>query len=164
MTTPLHDEEHDDATLCALAVGGDHEALERLVRRHQRFVFNLALRLVLSPVDAEDLAQEALVRVVTRLHQFRGDSAFRTWMYRIVMRCFLDGARRSMEHAIVSFDDYGRELDAVPMTHGPHDPELGYLVQEARILARKDKPFAPQGAMTPAPEQPTTPSEEASDE
>ena len=60
------------------------QAFESLVVKHQQFVFNLALRAVGDPREAEDLAQESFVRAWLALPNFRGQAQFRTWLYRIV--------------------------------------------------------------------------------
>ncbi len=126
-----------DALLCEQAVGGDAQALAELVRRHQRWIYNLSLRLVLSPADAEDLSQEALVRIVTRLAQFQGRASFATWAYRIVVNCFLDGKRRKMEQAVRSFEAYGQELDSLalePLVLPPwQEPERQVMVEDAKV-------------------------------
>ena len=69
------------------------------MRRHQDPAFRVALRMLGSKVDAEDAAQEALVHAWRRLATFRGESAFSTWLYRIVInRCLnVRAARRPME-------------------------------------------------------------------
>ena len=69
---------------------------------------------MLSPADA-DVAQEALLRVITRIGQYEGRSSFRTWAYRIVMNCFLDAKRGRLEGVITSFRGYGEELDKLPL-------------------------------------------------
>lgn len=129
--------EPTDEELCERAAAGSREALADLVRRHQRWIYNVALRLVLSPADADDLAQEALVKIVTRLAQFAGRSRFRTWAYRIVVNCFLDGKKRPLEQAITTFAAYGDELDKLPLAplerSGGSDPEQALLVEEARV-------------------------------
>ncbi|MBL8046944.1 MAG: sigma-70 family RNA polymerase sigma factor [Anaerolineales bacterium] len=66
------------------ALTGDVEAFGRLVNEHQRFVYNLALRALGQPQDAEDVAQEAFVRAWLGLPNFRGQARFSTWLYRIV--------------------------------------------------------------------------------
>jgi RNA polymerase sigma-70 factor (ECF subfamily) len=73
-----------DAGLVARAQGGDLAAFEQLVRRHQRYVFNLAYRVLGDYVEAEDVAQEAFVRAWRGLTGFRGQARFTTWLYRIV--------------------------------------------------------------------------------
>jgi RNA polymerase sigma factor (sigma-70 family) len=79
-------------------VGGDRGALEGILRALERPFLNLALRMMLSPQDAEDAAQECLVRVATRLAQFDGKSRFSTWAWRVAVNRILDlrgGAARS---------------------------------------------------------------------
>ena len=125
-----------DAELARIAANGDRDALEHLVRRHQRWIYNLALRFMLNPDDAADLAQEAMIRIVTRIGQFQGRSSFRTWAYRIVANCFSDAKRGRMEHAITSFDAYGAELDALPLQNldlpDAYEPERALIVEEAK--------------------------------
>jgi RNA polymerase sigma-70 factor, ECF subfamily len=78
---------------------GDHEAFAALVSEHQRYVYNLALRVLKNEEEALDLAQEAFVRAWTALPNFRGQSQFRTWLYRIVTNlCYnrLPNLRRSL--------------------------------------------------------------------
>jgi RNA polymerase sigma factor (sigma-70 family) len=80
------------------AVDGDQAALEGILRRLERPFFNLALRMMLLPQDAEDAAQECLVRVATRLAQFDGRARFSTWAWRVAVSRILDlrdGAARS---------------------------------------------------------------------
>jgi len=126
-----------DSALCQQAGAGSKTALNDLLRRHQRWFYNVALRLVLSPAEAEELAQEAMMRVVTRLSSFEGRSTFRTWAYRILYNCFVDETRkRKLESAITGFAAYGRELDALParpLPAGPLPVELPTLVQEAQV-------------------------------
>ena len=73
----------DDAALVALAQAGDGAAYGELVSRHGPAVYNQALRVLNSPQEAEDIAQEAFVRGWQALPGFRGDAAFSTWLYRI---------------------------------------------------------------------------------
>ena len=78
---------------------GDQEAFAALVTEHQRYVYNLALRVLKSEEEALDLAQETFVRAWTALPNFRGQSQFRTWLYRIVTNlCYnrLPYLRRSL--------------------------------------------------------------------
>ena len=78
---------------------GDQEAFAALVTEHQRYVYNLALRVLKNEEEALDLAQETFVRAWTALPNFRGQSQFRTWLYRIVTNlCYnrLPNLRRSL--------------------------------------------------------------------
>jgi DNA-directed RNA polymerase specialized sigma24 family protein len=74
-----------DEQLVSLAQGGDRRALEQLVARHGPWIFNVAARMVWRRDDAADVTQEVLVKAITKLSTFRGESAFRTWLYRIVV-------------------------------------------------------------------------------
>lgn len=88
-----------EPTLIQRAQKGSHEAFAALVEEHQRYVYNLALRVVKDENEALDLTQETLVRAWTALPNFRGQSQFRTWLYRIVTNlCYnrLPNLRRSL--------------------------------------------------------------------
>ena len=73
---------------------GDVEAFRELVDLHRDRAYGLALRIVRVPADAEEVAQDAFVRVWRALPRFRGDAAFATWLYRIVLRLAIDRATR----------------------------------------------------------------------
>jgi RNA polymerase sigma-70 factor, ECF subfamily len=74
-----------DRELVDRARDGNQEAFADLVRRYQVRVFNLARVSTRNDADAEDVAQEIFIRVHRGLRSFRGDSAFRTWLYRIAV-------------------------------------------------------------------------------
>jgi RNA polymerase sigma-70 factor (ECF subfamily) len=89
----------DEGTLIRRAKGGDTEAFGVLVSAHQQFVYNLILRTLGDPHEAEDLSQEAFVRAWLALPNFRQQSQFRTWLYRIATNlCYnrLPRLRRDM--------------------------------------------------------------------
>jgi RNA polymerase sigma-70 factor, ECF subfamily len=75
----------DDADLVRAAAGGDRQAFDELVRRHQRAIVNLARAMTGGSPDAEDLAQDAFIRAWKGLARFRGDSTFRTWLHGIAL-------------------------------------------------------------------------------
>lgn len=134
---PVEDHDREDRLLVARAREGDAAALETLVRRHQAFVFNLAVRMLYCPQDAEDATQEILIKLVTKLASFQGLSRFRTWLYRIATNHLLNMKRGRMERQAMTFSDYGRGLDETPELDLP-DPrqvpvEVRLLVEEARI-------------------------------
>jgi Sigma-70 region 2 len=64
----------EDCALVARARGGDRDALEGLVRRHQSWIYNIAVRMLYHPQDAEDATQEILIKALTRLSSFEGRS------------------------------------------------------------------------------------------
>jgi RNA polymerase sigma factor (sigma-70 family) len=126
-----------DEELVSKAQAGDKDALENLVRRHQPWVFNIAIRMAWSRETAEDATQEILIKVVTKLSTFRGQSRFRTWLYRIAVNHLLNVRKSEFEMNSITFSDMGRALDETPDFDLP-DPksvpvELPLLVEEARI-------------------------------
>ena len=81
--------EVDDRILVAVAQTGDLDAFEMLVRRYQASVYRIALRMLGSSADADDVTQDTFLRAWRSLGRFRGDSTFATWLYRIATRrCF----------------------------------------------------------------------------
>jgi RNA polymerase sigma factor (sigma-70 family) len=127
--------EAEDKLLINNVLGGSKTALEHLLKRHYNFIYNVALRYVLSPDDAQDLTQEVIIKVITKLSQFNQQSEFRTWLYRIVFNHFLNSKRRQMEYAVVSFDEYGKALDSIPNTELSDSQlhELKDKVEDAKI-------------------------------
>jgi RNA polymerase sigma-70 factor (ECF subfamily) len=89
----------EDRALVKQAQQGDQEAFAKLVTRHQRYIYNLAYRLLRDPNEAEDLAQEAFLRAWRGLANFRREAKFTTWLYRIVTNlCYnrLNSLRRQL--------------------------------------------------------------------
>jgi DNA-directed RNA polymerase specialized sigma24 family protein len=78
--TEVAGDDHENVELVRRAKNGDRDALERLVLRHQAWIYNLAVRMVFQPQDAEEVTQEVLIKAVTRLSTFQGESKFRTWL------------------------------------------------------------------------------------
>lgn len=74
-----------DAELVARVQRGDKRAFDLLVLKYQRKVIRLLSRMIRNPGDVEDVAQEAFIKAYRALPQFRGDSAFYTWLYRIAI-------------------------------------------------------------------------------
>src|SRR5262249_21697555 len=127
----------EDRALVARARSGSREALEELVRRHQGWIYNLAVRMLYHPQDAEDATQEILITAVTRLSSFEGRSNFRTGPYRLVVNHVLNMKRGRIEQEILGFHVYGEALDTTPDLESP-DPstvpaEVHLVVTEVMI-------------------------------
>src|SRR6266404_7375555 len=100
INNPLVDQfptDHEDQDLVMRARSGDRQALEELIQRHQGWIYNIAVRMLYHPQDAEDASQEILIKVLTRLSSFEGRSSFRTWLYRIVVNHVLNMKRGQVE-------------------------------------------------------------------
>lgn len=127
----------EDRVLVARIKSGDRNALEDLVRRHQAWIYNIAVRMLYHPQDAEDATQEILIKAVTRLSAFEGRSAFRTWLYRIVVNHVLNTRRGRLEPQALTFGCYGHGLDQTPDSDTPDQTsvpvDVRLLVDEARI-------------------------------
>jgi len=86
-----------DAELVARVQGGDKRAFDLLVLKYQRKIMRLLARMIRNPADVEEVAQETFIRAYRSLPQFRGDSAFYSWLYRIALntaRNWLAAARQ----------------------------------------------------------------------
>lgn len=97
-----------------LAQQGDAAAFESLYRLHSRRVYSLCLRMVRDPSEAEDLTQEAFMQVFRKIHTFRGESAFSSWLYRLTANIVLMRLRKkklnatSLDEAFTSKDSHDR--------------------------------------------------------
>ncbi|MEJ0090581.1 MAG: RNA polymerase sigma factor [Limisphaerales bacterium] len=125
-----------DESLVTRARGGDMDALDVLVRRHQSWVFNLALHMVWRRTVAEDATQEILIKAVTKLNTFAGQSAFRTWLYRIAVNHLLNVRKSEMEEQKMTFTDMGGSLDGV---RDEELPDEWALPVEAKVLVEEAK-------------------------
>ncbi len=126
--------ELSDRKLAAAAAGGDREALEILVERHQPWIYNLAFRMVLAPEEASDVTQDVLVKVLTKLSSYDPEKgAFRTWLYRIVANHVLNMKTRGHEAHITGFDSYYDFVDQVPDQNPGDAPEMELMAQDLKI-------------------------------
>src|SRR6266852_6043148 len=130
------DADTSDVALVDQAKSGDRGALEKLVLRHQAWIYNIAVRMVFHPQDAEEVTQEVLVKVITKLSTFKGESKFRTWLYRITANHVLNMKRRSAETQELTFARYGAAIENTPDLELP-DPktvpvDAPLLVEEAK--------------------------------
>ncbi len=99
----------DTDKLVREAVAGHQYALEKLIEQIKMPVYNLALRMLQHPQDAEDMAQEILIKIVTHLSSFRGESAFTTWVYRLATNHLLNEQRKNRRQPL-SFERLGEAL------------------------------------------------------
>jgi RNA polymerase sigma-70 factor, ECF subfamily len=88
-----------DSTDVALAAGGDRQAFERLYRTHANRVFSLCARMSGSRARGEELTQDVFVRTWEKLPQFRGESAFSTWLHRLAVNVVLNARKTEGKQA-----------------------------------------------------------------
>ena len=93
------------------AKAGDMAAFEELIESYQRKIFNIALRIVGNYDDANDLAQEVLIRIFKSIRSFKEQSSFSTWIYRITTNVCLDDIRKRKNRKVISLDEEIRVED-----------------------------------------------------
>lgn len=93
------------------ATAGDKKALETLVADMQDMVFNLSLRMLGTFADAEDAVQDILLKMITHLSSFKGDSSFTTWVFRIAVNHLKNYKKHMFAHYPLSFEYYGDDIE-----------------------------------------------------
>jgi len=128
----------DDSRLIREAQQGDTSAFEELVRQYDRSVLRLAIHLMGSLEDAQDIYQEAFLRAYTNLNSFRFECSFYTWMYRIVTNLCLDHLRKRSSRArdlTTTITPDGEEealVDRMPDHSASANPERSAMGREVR--------------------------------
>ena len=119
-----------DRDLAVRASGGDAGAFRRLVGEHSGLVYRVALR-ILGPQDAQDASQETWIRAWKNIENFRGDSAFSTWLYRITVNTCLSWRRKESRRKEREFGGDGLPFLPEPRG-GDADPEAAALNTQQR--------------------------------
>jgi len=94
----------DDQVLIERSQKGDRGALDSLIRKHERRAYQYAFRLTSNSEEAADVVADAFVRVYSALQNFKGQSAFTTWLYRILTNCYLDLRKKEKSRQTSSLD------------------------------------------------------------
>ena len=112
---------------------GDEEAFRALFESHKDKIYSIALRYSGDPATAMDIAQETFLKLLSSLQQFRGDSSFDSWLYRLVVNCCLDHHRRRRRFLPLMDDVLEEALDVfrAPRESALHD--LLRQEQEERV-------------------------------
>lgn len=122
-----------EAALVQRCAARDEDACAELVSEHQRMVYQLSLNLLGDHNEALDLSQEVFLRVFRTIHSFRGQSALRTWIYRIVVNQARNRQRwwrRRHKSQQVSLDEHLRDHGDFPAPDASDSPD--------RLLGRKE--------------------------
>src|SRR5215471_7731684 len=139
----------DGTSLIRAVQSGEKDAFEQLVRAYDHSVLRLAVNLLGSQEDAQDVYQEAFLRVYKNIHAFRFDCSFHTWLYRIVTNICLDHLRKKKvrkEEATVVDTAEGPvdRMDAFEEGSAHADPERN--LQNVRLSQRIETAL---GELTP---------------
>jgi RNA polymerase sigma-70 factor (ECF subfamily) len=128
----------EDIPLLDRTLGGDTEAFEDLVRRHECRVYRTVLAVTGNPEDAEEALQDTFLNVYQHLSEFRRDSRFTTWLTRIAINAALQKIRR--RHESVSLDDPAvTEGEVLPqhLESWHKNPEQLYAAEEIRRMVEE---------------------------
>jgi len=140
------EEEHK---LIRRAQGGEHEAFETLLRRHQRRVLSLIAHLVRQPADVEDIAQQVFFKVYLALPRFDFRSAFSTWLYRIaVNECYdhlrRQRARKSPTQVEVGVEDLAKLAQLSEAATQPSFPDIARQTELRQIVDKLFRRLPPE--------------------
>lgn len=113
----------DDTRLVTQVAGGDRHAFDELMRRHEDRVFSICLRIMRHREQALDATQDAFLTVFRKADQFRGDSSFSTWLYRVAVNTCYDHLRKAKR----------RPADPLPEQHDPPDRSAGDALEAAEL-------------------------------
>ncbi len=116
---------YSDTELIDKVLGGDKAAYADLMKRHQRFVFTLALRFTKNREDAEEIAQDCFIKAYRSLNTFRNTSKFSTWLYSIVYTTAMTFLRKKRldiqsidtEAGLLNIENHVSDLNADEVEH-----------------------------------------------
>lgn len=143
----MSDDANDDQLLIARAQRGERAGFDALVRKHQERAYVYAFRLTRDSDVAADVVADAFLRIHNALPNFKGQSSFKTWLYRILTNCYLDLRKRERARPHGSLDammDVGEGESGAQFADDRPNPE-----EEAQSRARGD---AMQAALAAMPE------------
>jgi len=123
-------------SLIEKAKEGDKDSLELLVREVQDKIYGLAIRMLWYPSDAEDATQEIMIKVITHLDSFRGESAFTSWVYRIASNHLITTNKCRVAKREASFKSYEENINSMvcgKQTNIVPEPEQSLVMEEIMI-------------------------------
>lgn len=138
---------NDDALLIELCQQGDKNAFDALIRKYEQRAYQYAYRLTSNQDEASDIVADAFVRVYSALKNFRGQSSFGTWLYRILTNCYLDMRKRERNRRHESLEAT-LQLDNGEVQRQFEDESDG----PSELLERNARETAVQGALGNMPE------------
>lgn len=112
------------------AQDGSPEAMEKLILRHRKWISNVALKLTRNAQDVDDVTQEVLLIIITKIGLFKGKSSFRTWLYRIISNHVINMERKNANSTVIFFNQLDRypEDNQTVQIPDPRSVEVGLPV------------------------------------
>lgn len=129
-----HDTDTAIEGLVEIAKMGNKDVLEEIVRRIQDKIYGIAIRMLFFPADAEDATQEILVKIITHLGTFKGESRFDTWVYRIASNHLLSARKSRAERWELTFEKTEQTIEEA--SHDDNffiEAEQRLIIEETRI-------------------------------
>lgn len=115
------------------AVNGDEHSLERIIRFLQRDIYNLSVRFLWNPQDAQDATQEILIKIITHLSAFNGNSSLKTWSYRIATNHLINIKKSMAEKNIFSLDEFSTYIKSGLDQTEYNQPDKDLLALEVKL-------------------------------
>lgn len=139
-------EQIDEVALVNQFQNGDTEAFNPLVLKYQKKIYNLMYQRVRDQETAKDLCQEVFLKAFNALPNFKGGSAFYSWIYRIAINCSIDFQRQRNRDKVLTFEELPFEADEVlRMTDAHPSPERLLDEKELGLIIRKAVRKLPPG-------------------
>jgi RNA polymerase sigma-70 factor (ECF subfamily) len=128
---PLAPASSPNGELITRAQKGEESAFEALFHKHKQHVYSLCLRMIGNAAEAEELTQEAFLQVFRKIHTFRGDSAFSTWLHRLSVNVVLMRLRKKTVSEI-PMEDTAREEE-------PDEPPRQFGAPDLALMGTVDR-------------------------
>jgi RNA polymerase sigma-70 factor, ECF subfamily len=126
-----------DTDVVRLAQRGDADAFERVYRLHSRKIYNLCLRMVGNPTEAEDLTQDVFLQLLRKIGTFRGESAFSTWLHRMSVNIVLMRFRKKpiAQTSLETITNPEEQSNTSPQEFGGPDLRLNGVIDRITLQA-----------------------------
>lgn len=125
-----------DLDLIIFALNGNKESLSDLIKRHQKFIFNVALKMINNITDAEDVTQEILIKLVTNLAKYDSSKGkFRSWLYRVTFNHVLNIKKQKYEEVVTSSDVFFNYIENSPTIELTESEEKDFqqVIEESKV-------------------------------
>ena len=142
----------DDSQVIQKIIAGDRNAYRVLVERYQQMVFRTCMGFVHNSADAEDITQDVFIKAYQSLKEFRMESSFSTWLYRIAVNASLNRVREKKKNFIVRYFNDLMEADSntlpVSEIYESGDPESSMIGEEHRAWVKRALDSLPDNQRT----------------